>query len=232
MKEQNRKNLTEVTSAKNQEGLSGIDKLYMNLEKADEGKALMMDVNIKTTIDRIQERYDVEISDAELAYYKEYWHINKFQQELISACFAKDFGNVEPLNLVTRDDFYRLGLILKKYLLINAGYDKDYDGYSETSKLAYLMTGNVMDDVVNTRVIRNNKFKNKIEESYLYNNLIHDKYSYLQEIKSDYILSLLSKFINTRFTYVCYEQPELTGTEITYNEDKLSDELLFFLYSM
>ena len=232
LKEQNRKNLTEVTSAKNQEGLSGIDKLYMNLEKQDENKAIMMDMIVKTTIKQIQERYDVEITDDELAYYKEHLKINNFQKELISAHFAKDFGNVEPLNLVNRDDFYRLILILKKYLLINAGYDKDYNGYSETSKLAYLMTGNIADDAVNTRVIRNNKFKVKIDESYLYSKLKDEKYSYLQEIKPDYILSLLSKFINTRFTYVCYEQPELLGTEITYNEDKLSDELLFFLYGM
>lgn len=224
--------MTEVTSAKNQEGLSGIDKLYMNLEKQDENKAIMMDVIVQTTMKRIFEKYDVYISDEELAYYKENLKINNFQKELISAHFAKDFGNVEPLNLVSRDDFYRLILILKKNLLIHAGYEKDYNGYSETSKLAYLITANIADDSVNTRVIRNNKFKNKIDESYLYNKLKDEKYSHLQEIKPDYILSLLSKFINTRFTYVCYEQPELKDVEIEYNEDKLSDELLFFLYGM
>ena len=230
LKEQNRKTLTEVTAAKNHEGLSGIDTLYMNLEKTNENKAVISDVNVELTMKYIQDLYDVNISDEEIEYYKHHLVINKFQQELISGHFAKHFGNVEVMNLVPREDYIRLILIAKKYLLINAGYDKDYNGYSETSKLAYLITGNIKDDTVNTRIIRNNKFKGKIDESYLYAKLKDEKYSYLQEIKPDYILSLLSKFINTTFTYVCYEQPELLGVEITYNEDKLSDELLFFLH--
>ena len=55
------------------------------------------------------------------------------------------------------------------------------------------------------------------------------KYSQLISIKPDYIMEILSKFINTSFTYVVWEEEELLGTPIVYDEDTISDELLFVL---
>ena len=106
--------------------------------------------------------------------------------------------------------------------------DEEEGVFSEYARLPYILSGN-MKDKLNTRIIRNNKFISKIESSYLYEKLITEKYRNLCDIKNDYILSLLSQLINTTFTYVVYERPDLLGTEIEYNEDKISDELLFFL---
>lgn len=78
-------------------------------------------------------------------------------------------------------------------------------------------------------MIRNNKFISKIETNYMYQQLVEKKYKHLQELKKDYILQVLSSIINTNFTYVVYEEPEMLGKPIVYNEDKISDELLFFL---
>jgi hypothetical protein len=58
------------------------------------------------------------------------------------------------------------------------------------------------------------------------------KYKFLNEIKPDYIMGVLSTLINTRFSYVTYENPDLLGKEIEYSEDKISDELLNFLSSI
>ena len=63
----------------------------------------------------------------------------------------------------------------------------------------------------------------------MYQQLVEKKYKHLQELKKDYILQVLSSIINTNFTYVVYEEPEMLGKPIVYNEDKISDELLFFL---
>jgi hypothetical protein len=63
----------------------------------------------------------------------------------------------------------------------------------------------------------------------MYQDLIRDKYYLLESIKPDAVLQLLSSIINTRFTYVTYEYQDLLGVEITYSEDKIADELLFFL---
>ena len=47
--------------------------------------------------------------------------------------------------------------------------------------------------------------------------------------KEDSIKAKLSTIVNTKFTYVTYEAPELTGTEITYDVESIADELLSFL---
>ena len=53
----------------------------------------------------------------------------------------------------------------------------------------------------------------------------------LQEIdgKNDFIKSRLSTIINTKFSYVAYEAPELLGKEILYDESQIADELCTFL---
>jgi hypothetical protein len=205
--------------------------MAMNLTKLDEGATTFADINIQKTIERIRKIIDVPLSEEEVDYYREHLTPSKIQIQLIYSYYTKYFGSYRDLNLLTRRDYIILALLLKKKLLIELGYEKDENGEVHQAALPYILTGN-LEDRVNTRIIRNNKFISKIEESYLYQNLITNKYNLLQQIKPDYILSLLSTLINTRFTYVTYENPELLGQEILYSEDKISDELLFFLNSI
>lgn len=231
LKEQYTKNLTEVTNTKNSEGLSGADKMLMNASKIDEGSVIMSDLNIELTINRIKRQIDIPITDEEINYYMVNHHPSKIQIQLVYAYYTKYFGSYRDLNLLTRKQYITLLLLLKKKLLLDLGYEEDEDGELHYASLPYLLTGN-LSDKVNTRIIRNNKFIAKIEESYMYQNLIENKYRLLGYLKPDAIISLLSSIINTRFTYVTYEYPELIGTEILYSEDKISDELLFFLSSI
>lgn len=228
LKEQYNKTLTEVTNIKNSEGLSGSDKMLMNQNKIDEGSVILSDLNIDLTIKRIRRLIDVPITEEEIQFYMENHSPSKIQIQLVYAYYTKFFGTYRDLNLLTRRQYITLLLLLKKKLLIDLGYDTDEDGHIHYACLPYLLTGN-LSDKVNTRVIRNNKFIAKIEESYMYRDLINEKYQLLEFLKPDAILSLLSSIINTRFTYVTYENQDLLGTEITYSEDKIADELLFFL---
>lgn len=228
IKDQYAKNLTEVTNTKNSDGLSGVDKMYMNLSKIDEGITIMADINISNTINRIIRNKNIVITDEELEYYRKYHFPSKIQQQLVYSIYAKDFGSYRDLNLLTRKDYNILILILKKELLKNLGYEEDESGAISPAALPYIITGN-MSNKINTRIIRNNKFISKVEDSYLFNKLKEKKYNLLESIKNNYILSLLSSFINTRFTYVAYEYPDLLNQEIKYSEDKISDELLVFL---
>ena len=78
-----------------------------------------------------------------------------------------------------------------------------------------------------------NDFNKVIKATYLhYQNLIENKYRAMNQINPDFIQKLLSQFINTKFTYVTYENPDLLGMPIEYSDDKISDELLFFLNSI
>lgn len=191
----------------------------------------MADLNIELTIKRIYKLIDIPISDEEIEYYMENHNPSKLQIQLVYAYYTKYFGSYRDLNLLTRRQYTKLLVLLKKKLLLDLGYDKNEEGIISCASLPYLLTGN-LSDRVNTRIIRNNRFINKIEDNYMYQNLINNKYKLLGYLKPDAILSLLSSIINTRFTYVVYEYPELLGTEINYSEDKVSDELLFFLNSL
>ena len=227
-KEQYEKNLNEVTNVKNSEGLSGVDKLLMNATKLDEGITIMADINIELTLRKIQNERGFFISDDEIEYYKKNMVPSKIQKQLVYSYYAKEFGSFNDLNLLTRTDYIKLVLILKRELLNNLGYDEDEDGVLRPAALPYILTGNLTSNI-NTRVIRNNKFISKIEDSYIYNNLIQKKYNVIEKTKSDMVLSILSTLINSRFTYVAYEFPELLGKEIDYSADKISDEILVFL---
>lgn len=228
MKDQYAKNLAEVTNTKNSDGLSGMDKMEMNLNKIDEGLIILSENNISSGTKKIMKMIDVEIGEDEIDYYRKYHNPNKLQVQLVYSYYAKYFGGYRDLNLINRREYIILLLLLKKKLLIENGYSNKINGVSEYVKLPYILTGNV-EAKMNTRIIRNNKFINKIEDNYIFQNLINKKYKYLHQIKKDYILSLLSTIINTTFTYVTFEDHSMLGKEITYSEDKISDELLFFL---
>ena len=226
LKEQYAKNLTEVTSAKNTDGLSGNDKMEMNLSKIDEGRVFLAEMNIATTMARIMKDNDFEISENEIQYYIKNHNMHRLQVQLVCAYWAKYFGGYMNMELINRRQYIILMLILKKRLFDTAGYDGS--GSIETCALPYILSGNVS-GTVNTRQIRKNKFVEKVRNTALYQKMCEGKYSQLISIKPDYIMEILSKFINTSFTYVVWEEEELLGTPIVYDEDTISDELLFFL---
>lgn len=225
------KNLAEVTNSKNGDELSGADKLEMNLSKMDEGLLNLSDENVERSMEFIRENINFEISDEEIEYMIQNQHPNEIQVNLIRAYYGKYFGEMRDLNMITRREFVILELLLKKILLVENGQTGE-DGYVVShAVLPYILTGNVTERV-NTRVIRNQKFSSKIEESYLYTKLIHEKYRYLNSIRQNIILQLLSTMINTNFAYVTYENDQLTGKQIHYSDDQISDELMFFLNSI
>lgn len=229
IKEQYDKNLTEVTWARNSEGLSGIDKMAMNLEKLDEGAIVFADINIENTIARIRSSIDIEVTNEEIDYYMEHLKITKLQKEYVYSFFAKHFETYEDLNLLTRRQYLYLLLVMKKVLLIDLGYDVETGG-AKAAAVPYILSGNLEDRIVN-RMIRNGKFIDKLERSYKYQRMISDDYGLLSEIpgREEFIKSRLSALINSKFTYVTYEEPELSGTEIMYDEEEIADELLDFL---
>lgn len=229
LKDQYEKTLTEVTNTKNNDGLSGIDKMAMNLDKYDEGTVILADINIEDTMKRIMQMVDIPISEEEVNYYMEHFHIAPMQLEYIHQFYAKYFGNCQDLALIPKRQLIILALIMKKILLIDLGYDPDTKEMKEAA-LPYILTGNLEDRSVN-RMIRAQKFVDSLEESYKYQRLVNEDYKMLLEIpgKEDSIKAKLSTIVNTKFTYVTYEAPELTGTEITYDVESIADELLSFL---
>ena len=223
LKEQYEKNLAELSNTKNNEGLSGIDKMAMHLDKYDEGSVLLADLNIDMTIRRIREMVDIPISEEEIDYQMRHMDFSDIQTEYIRAFYARYFGNYSDLALIPKRDMVILTLIMKKILLIDLGYDVDSQSIKYAA-LPYILSGNLEDRIVN-RMVRNSKFIESLENSYKYQRLVNEDYKMLQEIdgKNDFIKSRLSTIINTKFSYVAYEAPELLGKEILYDESQIAD---------
>ena len=118
IKDQYSKNLVEVTSAKNTDGLSGMDKMEMNLQKIDEGIIILSEANVKHEMKRIRRDYDFEISEEEIDYYIKNHKPTELQVELVTAYWGKHMGSSRNRNNLTRREYIELLLILKKKLLL------------------------------------------------------------------------------------------------------------------
>lgn len=211
-------NRVEYSAKKDITGLSGLDKLEMNSTKLDESTVILSSVNIKKTIKRIKKSMHVEISKEELEFYKNNLKITKFQSQLVFYYYAKYFGGYRDLNLINRTQYLKLLIMLKKRLQ-----------YQKFVYFPQILSSNI-ENRLNSRTIRNDKFLTKIESSSLYKTLINDKYAILDDLnKSDLILNLLSTLLNTTFTFVDYDHPEMTGKVIDVDQDAISDEFLNFL---
>lgn len=202
--------------------------MYMNFQKRDEGDAILADVNVETTIQRMKRMLDVPITDEEIQYYKDNHRPHPLQVRLMYTWFAKYFGSYRTENILGREDYIQLMLLLKKKMLVEQGYDNATNTFISKAILPYIITGN-LEDKVNTRLIRNTRFNAKIDENEQFEYISTRKYHLLEEIDPDRPKALLSNLINTNFTYCVYEAPELLGKPIEYNEDRVALESLTFM---
>ena len=195
-----------------------VDKLEMNAAKIDESIVILSDVNIKKTIKRIKRKMHIDLTKDEIHYYRDNTKITKFQSQLVFYYYAKIFGGYRDLQMLNRTQYFKLLVMLKKRLQ-----------YQTCVYLPQLLTGNI-ETKLNARTIRNDKFLTKVKTSSIYQSIIQDKYSTLDDInKGDLIINLMSTLLNTQFTFVDYSNPELLGKPIEVNQDILCDEFLNFL---
>lgn len=210
--------LREVSHVVESDGLSNIDKMEMSSAKLDESMVIMSSVNVKHTMKRLMKQMRCEISKEEINYYKKHHKINRFQSQLVLYFYAKYFGGFRDLHLLTETQYITLLILLKKCLQV---FGNVY--------LPQLLSGNIQSRL-STRTIQNNKFVTKVETSDLYQKLVEDKFSTIAEIgKSRLILNMMSSLLNTSFSFVDYDAPELLGEKIEVNPDILCDEFLNYL---
>lgn len=221
------KTYVEVSNVKNAEGLSGADKMDMNMSKMDEGSIVLSEINAEQTFLDIITTFNIDITEEEIDYYIDNLVPDKFRIEYMYRFYASYFGNFRDIeNLEPRQQIYLLILMKKKLILDNAG-DPD-NGDIESHALPYILTSNVKSRL-NNRQIRNAKFKKKNEDNADFEMLTTHTFKYLLEWKPDILNQIQSTFIQTQFTYVAYDHPELLGQDIEYTDDLISTELNAFL---
>ena len=207
-----------VTAEKGPDGLSGIDKLEQMQMKVDETRAVRSYKALDDVIKRLEAKYG-KISEEEIAFYTKYlFNMDKFHNDMINYNFAKEFGGFTELKSSSIRQVMKFVIIAKRELSSR--------GYKELQWfISSLLKGKV-----SNRLLQNSKFINKLKTSSTYTHLIEDKYMIMIEgFKDDPILKMISRVLNNSYTFVEYDQPELTGETIVFNEDIISDELLNFV---
>ena len=228
IKETYGKTPTEMTNTKDSEGLSASDKMEMNLAKRDIGIVHMAEENVRTTCDRLEKQIDVPITEEEIEYYREHHTPSPLQVNLVRSYYAKYFQSYRDENLLTRKQYIRMMLMLKKKLLLDDGFEKG-DRTIGQCFLPHIICGNIDGEVV-TKQIRNKELMSKIQDNPEYQRLKNEKYRELEEA-SPVLDNLTAKFLKTKFNFVSFEEPELTGDPIEINDETVCDELIR-LYSV
>lgn len=219
------KTLTEMTNVRDADGLSASDKMEMKLTKMDKGVVILSEVNIKDTLERLTNR-GIVISDDEVKYYLDNCVKSDIQTQMLRSIHSKEFMSYRDQYIVPRYQTQMLTLLTKRKLLLESLSDPNRKYVKPV--LPYILTGNVSGKI-NTRMVRNSKLLAKIEDDSDYRYLVDYKYKEAEELVPGYIKSILSTFIYTKFTYVDYDNPERTGTEIDASEDQICHEVIQYL---
>jgi hypothetical protein len=207
-----------VTSEKGPDGLSGIDKLEQMQRKVDESRAVRSYKALEDVIKRLEEKYG-QIPEGEIEFYTKYlFNMDKFHNDMLNYEFAKEFGGFTELKSSSIRQVMKFVVFAKRSL--------SQKGYKE---LQWFMSS-LLKGKLSNRLLQNSKFINKLKTASTYTHLVQDKYTIMIEgFKDDPILKIISRVLNNNYTFCEYEQPELTGETIVFNEDIISDELLNFI---
>ena len=207
-----------VSTEKEPEGLSGLDKMEMYTTKIDVFLILFSQVNIEDTINRIKSRMKIKIDQDEIDYYKTHHDFNNLSKELVFYFFAKYFGGFRDLNFIKREQYVMLMIIMKKMLEAKGNL-----------YMNQLITANVKGKS-SARIIRNSKFLDKVMTSSIYEELMKEKYpSLIDEKNNSPVITLLSRLINTNWLCVDYDMQDKFGVDLELDNEILSAEFLKFV---
>ena len=230
LKISHQKTFTELTSTKNADGLSGVDKLEMASDKIDEGNAIIEEACAWDALQRLRKKYNFGITEEEIDFYEKNWRMSPMQIDLIYTYYAPMVGSYRACRSYTNREVIELAIMLRNNLLIASGFE-DYRTFTDEISFPYMIMGNI-DGKVNTRIIRNTKFSEDCDNSYIIQDLINKQYNLLEEIDGKSVMMLLSKLNNTVFTYCVYERPDLLETQIDMERANVTDSVGYFLRSI
>lgn len=230
LKISHQKTFTELTSTKNADGLSGVDKLEMASDKIDEGNAIIEEACAWDALQRLRKKYNFGITEEEIDFYEKNWRMSPMQIDLIYTYYAPMVGSYRACRSYTNREVIELAIMLRNNLLIASGFE-DYRTFTDEITFPYMIMGNI-DGKVNTRIIRNTKFSEDCDNSYIIQDLINKQYNLLEEIDGKSVMMLLSKLNNTVFTYCVYERPDLLETQIDMERANVTDSVGYFLRSI
>lgn len=205
-----------VDSTKDANGMSGTDKLEQSLAKWDETQLIRSENSIAWLLNYLEKKFG-PVSEEEIQYYEENFLLTSiFHKTLLDYHYAKVFDGFTELKSLDMTQHVKL-LVYAKRDLIDKG----------NKQLPWLLSS-VNKGRLTLRLLRNSRYINKLEASEIYDNLMNNTYPSLKGFDETVPLAIISQVMNNNFTYVEYEHQDLTGKDIVFDEDIISDEVWTF----
>ena len=111
-----------MTNTKNSEGLSGIDKMEMNLKKINEGYVIASEINAEQVLEYIFNSINLPVTEEEIDYQIKNQKLSNIQIWLIRNYLVSLFGSFADTLEIGRRDFYKLIILISgNYPKLNLG---------------------------------------------------------------------------------------------------------------
>lgn len=206
-------NLNEVDS----EGLTDFDRLEINMTRSDESLYIINDLTIRNIMDQFKSKYNIEVNEDELDYYKSCIMINNIQINYLFLFFSKYTKNYRLLFNSNYHTYMHLLIIFEKWLKLH-----------NFNLLAEYMVA-IPEKIYERKPVNKKQILNKIINFNKYEQLLRNKYRLIQDIviEKGLLIKLIMNLKYNKFKKLNSYSEYLTSKKVT-NEEILnpSDEVL------
>lgn len=219
-----RRNLIETSIVPDADGNSKNDRYRASKMKINEEYVMVCGMDMKDLVNRLFKKYEKEITNEEIEYYRRNMKPSRLHQLLIEIYFFNHTSSSQEFALLRNIDWFKLLLIIRKDIMrrLNIGKESLLD-----AALPLILTANIEENPVGEKsYLKDLKYLKDHNE---YNLLVDKYYSTIVDINEDIIKKFLISFINSKFTFVLYEEQHLLGETIIINKRELIDQMLDFL---
>lgn len=219
-----RRNLIETSIVPDADGNSKNDRYRASKMKINEEYVITCSMDMTQLVDKLFKKYEKEITNEELEYYRRNLKPSRLHQLMIEIYFFNYTSSSSEFALVRNMDWYKLLLIMRKDIMRRFNINKNT---LLDSALTLILTANIEETPVGEKMyVKDTKY---LKEDEAYNILINRFYNTIVDINEDILKKFLITFVNSKYRFVLYEEKELLNQEITLNKRELIDQLLNFL---
>lgn len=192
--------------------------------KINEEYVITCSMDMNNLVNDLFKKYEKDISIDELEYYRRNMKPSRLHQLMIEIYFFNYTSSSVEFALLRNIDWYKLLLIMRKDIMRRFNVTKDS---LLDSTLSLILTANIEETPVGEKMyVKDTKYLKDNEE---YNILISKFYSTIVDMNEDIIKKFLITFVNSKYKFVLYEEPDLLDQDIVLNKRELIDQLMNFL---
>jgi len=192
--------------------------------KINEEYVIVCSMDMRELVNKLYDKYKNEITMEEIEYYRRNLKPSRYHQLFIEIFFFGYTSSSQEFALLRNLDWFKLLLIMKKEIIRRMNIDPRN---LIDSPLPMLLTSNIEEIPVGDKVyLKDLKYLKDHED---YKLLVDKYYNTIVAINEDIVKKFLINIINSKFTFVLYEDQSLLGEQITMNKRELIDHLLNFL---